>query len=93
MIQITWQPIRVGGGSHDEEGRMVLVNGKLVAILVHLTGPYDNPELRNKWFVEVGFGPLSGKHELFSTWEEAEAWVYQHCQVQRKRGSGRPLHS
>ena len=72
---------------------MVLVNGKLVAVLVRLTGPYDNPELRNKWFVEVGFGPLSDKHELFSTWEEAEAWVHQHCQDDRNRGSGRTLHS
>ncbi len=93
MMEITWRPVRVGVGSSDEEGRMVLVNGKLVAILVHLTGAYDNPELRNKWFVEAGFGPLSEKHELFSTWEEAEAWVRQHCEAKGRRGSGRTLQS
>ena len=69
---------------------MVLVNGKLVAILVHLTGPYETPELQGKWFVEAGFGPLAEKHELFATWEEAEAWVCQGCQAVRKRGSGPP---
>ncbi len=92
-MEITWKPVRVGAGTCDEDGRMVLVNGKLVAILVHLTGPYETPALRDKWFVEAGFGPLSDKHELFSTWEEAEAWVHQHCQAEHKRGSGRPLHS
>jgi hypothetical protein len=91
MTGITWRPVRVGTGSSDEEGQMALVNGKLVAILVHLTGPYTNPGLHGKWFVEAGFGPLSQKHELFSTLEEAETWVLKHYLVERKQGSGRPL--
>ena len=70
---------------------MILVNGRLVAILVHLTGSYNTPELRGKWFVEMGFGPLSEKHELFSNREEAEAWVLQHYLAERKRGSGPTL--
>jgi hypothetical protein len=92
-MEITWRPVRVGVGSLDEEGQMVLVDGKLVAILVHLTNPYNTPELRGKWVVEVGFGPLSEKHELFSTLEEAEAWVLQHYFAERKRGSGQTLQS
>ena len=72
---------------------MVLVDGKLVAILVHLTGPYDTPELHGKWFVEAGFGPLSENHELFFTLEEAEAWVLRHYLTERKRGSGQTLQS
>jgi hypothetical protein len=87
-MDIALRPIQVGVGSHVEEGRIVLVNGKLVAILVCLTGPYDTPGLQGKWFVEAGFGSLSEKHELFSTWEEAEAWVRHHCQATRKGGSG-----
>ena len=44
----------------------MLVDGRLVAILVHLTGPYNTPKLRGKWFVEVGFGPpLSKARTLF----------------------------
>jgi hypothetical protein len=93
MMDITWRPVRVGTGSSDEEGQMVLVNGRLVAILVHLTGPYDTPDLQGKWFVEAGFGPLAQKHELFSTLEEAEDWVLQHYLAERKRGSGRTLQS
>jgi hypothetical protein len=92
-MKITWQPVQVGLGSFEEEGLIVLVDGRLVAILVHLTGPYDSLELRNKWFVEAGFGPLSEKHELFSTLDEAEAWVRQHCEAKGIRGSGRTLQS
>jgi hypothetical protein len=91
VMDITWRPVRVGVGSLVEEGRMVLVNGTLVALLVHLTGPYDTPELHGKWFVEAGFGPHSDKQELFSTLEEAEDWVLQHYLAERKQGSGRTL--
>ena len=92
-MDMALRPIQVGVGSHVEEGRIVLVNGKLVAILVCLTGPYDISGLQGKWFVEAGFGSLSEKHELFSTWDEAEAWVRCHYQAERKRGSGRTLQS
>jgi hypothetical protein len=92
-MEISWRPVRVGVGSLVEEGQMVLVDGILVAILVHLTSLYNTPEMRGKWFVEVGFGPLNGKHELFSTLEEAEDWVLRHYLAERKRGSGRSLQS
>lgn len=66
---------------------MVLVNGRLVAILVHLSEQYEDPELRGRWFVEAGFGPLFGKHEIFSTPEEAEAWIRQHFGTLKDHGA------
>ena len=72
---------------------MVLVYGTLVAILVRLTGPYDDPHLHGKWCVQRGFGPLSVGEEVFSNLEEAEDWVIQHYLAERKRGSGRILQS
>ncbi len=89
VMKISWCPVRVSTGSRDEDGRMALVNGKLVAILVLLTEDYETPELRGKWFVEAGFGCLAGKHEVFSTLHEAEAWVRQHCEADIRRRSGR----
>jgi hypothetical protein len=97
MIEITWRAVQVETGSWKEAGaepgQMIMVNGRLVAILVHLTGPYNTPELRGKWFIEAGFGPLCGKHELFSTLEEAEHWVLQHYLAERKPGPERALQS
>jgi hypothetical protein len=92
-MEITSQPVRVSVGPLDEEGQMVLVDSTLVAVLVRLTGPYDDPHLHGKWCVQRGFGPLSDGGELFSTLEEAEDWVLQHYLAERKRGSGRTLQS
>ena len=92
-MEISLQPVRVSVGPLDEEGQMVLVDDTLVAVLVHLTGPYDNPHLHGKWFVQMGLGPLSEGDEVFSTLEEAEDWVLQHYLAERKRGSGRTLQS
>ena len=92
-MEITSQPVRVSVGPLDEEGQMVLVDGTLVAVLVHLTGPTNTPALHGKWFVEAGFSPLSAQHELFASLEEAEDWVLQNYLVERKQGSGRILQS
>ena len=92
-MEIALQPVRVSVGLLDEEGRMVLVDGTLVAVLVRLTGPYDDPHLHGKWCVQRGFGPLSQGNEVFSTLEEAEDWVLQNYLAERKRGSGRVLQS
>ncbi len=92
-MEISLQPVRVSVGPLDEEGQMVLVNGTLVAVLVRLTGPYDDPHLHGKWCVQRGFGPHSEEDEVFSTLEEAEDWVLQHYMAERKQGTGRTLQS
>jgi hypothetical protein len=56
-MEIALQPIQVAVGPLEEEGQMVLVNGTLVAVLVHLTCRYDNPHLQGKWIVQAGLGP------------------------------------
>ena len=92
-MEITLQPVRVSVGPVDEEGQMVLVDGTLVAVLVRLTGPYDNPHLQGKWCVQRGFGPLSEGDEVFSSLKEAEDWVLQHYLAERKQDTGRTLQS
>jgi hypothetical protein len=92
-MEISLQPVRVSVGPLDEEGQMVLVDGTLVAVLVRLTGPYDDPHLHGKWCVQRGFGPLSEGDEVFSTLEEAEDWVLQHYLTERTQGTGRSLQS
>ncbi len=72
---------------------MVLVDGTLVAVLVRLTGPYDDPHLHGKWSVQRGFGPRSEGNEVFSTLAEAEDWVLQHYLAERTQGTGLTLQS
>jgi len=69
--QITFQPIEVLTASEDREGRLVLVDGKLAAVLVRLSDPL----LRGAWYFEAGFGFLDGRHELFASFEEAVASI------------------
>lgn len=88
MMELNWTPVRVNTGSPDEEGRLVLVDDKLVAVLVRLSGAHPEPELQGAWFVEVGFGPLLGKHGVFATFEEAAVWVRQNFGAKDKRGPG-----
>ncbi|MCJ2075307.1 hypothetical protein MKK68_06490 [Methylobacterium sp. E-016] len=71
------QPIMVDTGSPDREGRLVLANGLLIAVLVRLDTPEH--EVGPGWFVEAAFGRLFGvSAPIFDTLEEATRWLRQH---------------
>jgi hypothetical protein len=75
MIDITLQPIPVMAGSRDHEGRLVLADGQLAAVLVRLSDEVHGEE-RGGWFLETGFGRCDGtEHPVFESLDEAEAWV------------------
>jgi hypothetical protein len=73
--RISLQPIEVLTASHDREGRLVLADGMLVAVLVRLSDEAHDPLLRGAWFLETGLGSLDGRHELFASLEEAAASI------------------
>ena len=63
-MALTIQPVRLGTGDGEEEGRLVFANDRLVAVLVHLSQQYD--DLAGLWYLEAGFGPLDGpEHPTF----------------------------
>ncbi|MCJ2114497.1 hypothetical protein MKK64_25360 [Methylobacterium sp. E-025] len=71
------QPILVDTSSPDREGRLVLANGLLIAVLVRLDTPEH--EVGPGWFVEAAFGRLVGiSAPIFDTLEEATRWLRQH---------------
>ncbi|SFL37009.1 hypothetical protein [Methylobacterium pseudosasicola] len=77
---IVLQPIAVDTASPDREGRLVIANGLLVAVLVRL----DYPEHDNigNWFLEVGFGRLQGKNApTFPDLEDATRWLRRHLEA------------
>ena len=73
--QISFQPIEVLTASEDREGCLVLVDGKLAAVLVRLSDKVHEPLLRGTWYVEAGFGFLDRRHDLFASLEEAAAFI------------------
>ncbi|GLK80041.1 hypothetical protein [Methylopila turkensis] len=68
-------PVKVETGSADEEGRLVLLNGKLIAVLVRLDDPDHGPVV-GQWSLEAGFnGVDSTKPPLFANLAAAERWL------------------
>jgi hypothetical protein len=73
---ITLQPIPVLIDGHDTEGRLVLHDGQLVAVLARLDGDAHGEGLKGRWHLEAGFGPCHfGGTYLFDTLEDAAAWA------------------
>ena len=73
--RVTLQPIPVMTGSDDREGCLVLSDGQLVAVLVHLADEVHDDQ-RGRWFVEAGFGPCrTAVAPIFGDLDEAQAWV------------------
>jgi hypothetical protein len=77
--RISFQPIKVLTASDDREGRLVLADGMLAALLVRLSDEAHDPLLRGAWYLESGFGFLEQRHLLFASLDEAaasiEAWL------------------
>ena len=72
---ITFQSIEVLTASEDREGCLVLVGGKLAAVLVRLNDQAHDPLLHGAWYIEAGLGLLDGRHQLFASLEEAAASI------------------
>lgn len=72
----------------DQDGRLVLVDGKLAAVFARLDSTAHAPEQRGRWHLEAGFGPCEsiGRALLFSTLGDAVRWV--EARVDPESGAG-----
>ena len=69
------RPTRVATRSANEEGRLVLVDGRLVAVLVRLQDAAHGG-LVGSWYLEAGFGACADpRPPVFDTLDAARAWV------------------
>lgn len=86
-LQITTSPIevRIDGGSSP--GKLVVVDGKLSAVIVHLSPADGEGVAAEGWFLEAGFGPcgplLVTPPGVFATEAAALEWISR--QVERAR--------
>jgi hypothetical protein len=73
---IVLQPIPINTGSSDEAGVLALADGRLVALLVRLSGRLHGTQLAGSWFMEAGFGPCAPDGQrVFATLAAAEDWL------------------
>jgi hypothetical protein len=71
-MNIKFQPVRVATGSDDENGLLAYADGRLVAVLVHLSELHD--DLSGAWFLEAVFG-LRESSRTFPNLESAKEWL------------------
>ena len=82
---IAFQPVRVETGSDDEEGMLVFLDDRLLAILVRLSSQHDS--MSRSGFLEHGFGLLDGpQHPSFEDVAEVEDWI--HRRLEQRGGGG-----
>jgi hypothetical protein len=72
---LAFQDVRVGTIDGGEAGVLVLRANQLVAVLTHVDE--EVYAAKGKWFLEIGFGRLNGRHRLFQSLDEAKAWIEQ----------------
>jgi hypothetical protein len=76
VLAISFQTMRVLIDGHDTEGRLVLVDGQLAAVIARLDGKTHPSTDRGKWHLEAGLGKCAVRTtHLFKTPEDAGAWV------------------
>lgn len=78
-MNITFEPIPVALDDEKVEGRLVLADAHLIAVLVMLSPSHD--EFAGKWFAEALFGALAEEeHPIFANLEEARNWIISRVQ-------------
>jgi hypothetical protein len=79
-VKITFEPIRVAIDDEKVEGRLVMADAHLIAVLVKLSPSHD--ELAGKWFAEALFGTLGEEgNPVFKDLDEARLWIKSRMQV------------
>ena len=76
-MDLRLQPVRVAIGL-DEEGMLVFLHDRLVAVLVQLSGAHEELGIAGHWFLETSYGfRLPGRPPLFPDLDAAQAWISQ----------------
>jgi hypothetical protein len=76
-LSLTEQPVQVAVGGDDEEGCLIFVDDRLVAVLVRLSRLHEG--LAGRWYLEAGFGRLEEPSKpTFRDLGTAKKWITQH---------------
>lgn len=76
-VELLLHPMPVHTGSGDQDGQLVLADGRLVAVLVRLDDT-SHAGLVGAWFLEAGFGPCAHVvAPIFRDLDMAQSWIRQ----------------
>lgn len=78
--ELSLSQAQIGTVRGGEAGFLVWKSGQLVAVLTEINE--ETYSVKGKWFLEAGFGLLSGKHRNFDTVDEALNWVGKHVYIE-----------
>lgn len=74
--QVEFRPIPISSHFGDADGRLVLIDDTLFAVLSRLDASHYEESLRGRWFLEAGFGRLATNTPPTSvSLDEAADWV------------------
>jgi hypothetical protein len=77
-VDISFRPSRVLIDGHVSEGKLILADAQLAALIVRLDGEHHAPEHRGCWRLEPWLSKCAvSTAPLFRTPEEAGDWVRQ----------------
>lgn len=83
MSKIEFVAVRLNTASDDEEGRLIMCDGRLVGILARLDAKEQAP-LRGYWSLEAGLGPLAEfKPKPFKDLGAACDWAEKRCDLRQ----------
>jgi hypothetical protein len=71
--ELALRDIRLATVEGGEAGVLIMRSDQLVAVLSQVDEEVYSPQ--GGWFLEVGFGRLSGCHKIFRSIEEALSWI------------------
>ena len=81
-MSLQLQPVELATESGGSESYIVFSDGFLVAVLVRLSGLHQ--EEAGMWFLETGFGRLSGPEQPpFPSLDVVQAWIMQRSGTER----------
>lgn len=75
MSILVMKPVAIDTGSDDQDGRLVLADGRLVAVLVRLAD-LSHADQAGHWFLEAGFGRCASTlPPVFDSLDAARDWL------------------
>ena len=58
---------------YDHEGRLILIDGRLVAVMVKLSELHEH--IAGRWYLETGYGVLKYERPSFLDLDSAVEWI------------------
>lgn len=72
--------VRLGTVDGGEQGLLVMRSNHLVAVLTQVDEELYS--VKGGWFLETGYGRLTGCHQLFETLDDATCWIAGHFETE-----------